>query len=343
MKWKTKSCYFLLFLSVILCVLAIISFYACNKQNDLSSKNTLRIGLALYSQEDTFISSIVQSLEKLAQQSELDKQNLKINLSIMDGKANQTTQMEQIDQLINRECDVLCVNIVDRTAASVLIHKAKIANIPIIFFNRQPVDEDIKIWKNVYYVGAKADEGGKLQGELVLEAWADNKSLYDKNKDNKIQYVMLEGEPGHQDALLRTEYSIKTLTDNDILVEKLSSDTANWNRGQAAAKTSEWISRFGDKIEVVFANNDDMALGAIDAFNNAGMPIPLVVGVDATANALDAIKNGVLYGTVRNDAEGISKGMLNLALSLYNKNNIHLEDEHYLWLPYKKIKKATLI
>ncbi len=331
MKQKMKSCCFLLFLEIL------ILLSGCNSYNNDKSANTIRIGVALYTQDDTFISSIVQNLEKIAQQTE--NKDLKINITIMDGKSNQTTQMEQIDQLIRRNYNFLCVNIVDRTAASVLVDKAKDADIPVIFFNRQPVAEDIERWEKAYYVGSKAEEGGKLQGQIVLDAWLNNKDIYDKNNDNIIQYVMLEGEPAHQDTLLRTEYAIKTLTDNDIMVEKLSSDTANWSKSQAINKTSEWIKQFNNNIEVVFANNDDMALGAIDAFTNAGLNIPLIVGVDAIPPAIEAIKNGTLYGTVKNDAYGVANTMLSLILSLYNneKINLKLEDEHYLWLPYEII------
>lgn len=330
MKQKMKSCCFLLFLEIL------ILLSGCSS-NDNNSANTLRIGVALYTQDDTFISSIVQNLEKLAQQNE--NQNLKINITIMDGKSNQTTQMEQIDQLIRRGCNFLCVNIVDRTAASVLIDKAKESDIPVIFFNRQPVAEDMERWEKAYYVGSKAEEGGKLQGQIVLDAWLNNKNIYDKNNDDTIQYVMLEGEPAHQDTLLRTEYSVKTLTDNDIKVEKLASDSANWSKSQAINKTNEWIKEFNNNIEVVFANNDDMALGAIDAFTNAGLGIPLVVGVDAIPSAIDAIKHGTLYGTVKNDAYGMASTMLDLILKLYNdeKIDLKLQDEHYLWLQYEII------
>lgn len=330
MKQKMKSCCFLLFLEIL------ILLSGCSS-NDNNSANTLRIGVALYTQDDTFISSIVQNLEKLAQQNE--NENLKINITIMDGKSNQTTQMEQIDQLIRRGCNFLCVNIVDRTAASVLIDKAKESDIPVIFFNRQPVAEDMERWEKAYYVGSKAEEGGKLQGQIVLDAWLNNKNIYDKNNDDTIQYVMLEGEPAHQDTLLRTEYSVKTLTDNDIKVEKLASDSANWSKSQAINKTNEWINKFNNNIEVVFANNDDMALGAIDAFTNAGLGIPLVVGVDAIPSAIDAIKHGTLYGTVKNDAYGMASTMLDLILKLYNdeKIDLKLQDEHYLWLQYEII------
>ena len=317
---------------------------ACSKPQGEQSR-ALRIGVALYTQDDTFISTIVQSLERLVQEEE-GQEGLKINLSVADGRSNQTTQLDQVDSFLSRGCEVLCVNMVDRTAAAVIIDKAAVAGVPLIFFNRQPVAEDIQRWERIYYVGAQAQEGGTIQGELVLQAWTQRTDQLDRNGDGVLQYVMLEGEPGHQDALLRTEYSIKALTDAGVEVEKLVSDTANWNRGQAAAKMKQWLDEFGGQIEVVFANNDDMALGAIDTFRETGAPLPLIVGVDATAPALEAVKRGELYATVLNDAQGMSRAMLDLAMALMRgedpAQSVTLEDGHYVWLPYRAVTMDNL-
>lgn len=345
MSLKTKKFYFPLFIKILILILSFIILTSCKKENKIYTEN-IRVGVALYSQEDTFISSVAQNLEKLVQIEETKRKNLKITLTIADGKRNQTTQLEQIDQFLKRNYDILCVNIVDRTAASVIIDKAKENNTAIIFFNRQPVSEDMLRWEKTYYVGCKAEQSGILQGELVLSAWNENKEIYDKNNDNIIQYIMLEGEPSHQDTLLRSEYSIKVLKENSIKTQKLASDTANWNKNQAQNLTSQWINQFGNTIEVVFANNDDMALGAIDAFKNANLPIPLIVGVDAIEQAIEAIQNGFLYATVKNDSESISKNILNLILDIYYykkpSENVAIEDNHYIWIQYEKITVQTL-
>lgn len=323
---------------------ALLLLPGCASAKDQEEDNTLRVGVALYTQDDTFISTIAQDLERMAQEAEAGG-GLKLNLSVADGRSNQTTQMDQVDRFLARGIDVLCVNIVDRTAAAVIVDKAVEAGVPLIFFNRQPVAEDIQRAEQVYYVGARADEGGTLQGQLVLDAWQKRDEL-DRNGDGVLQYVMLEGEPGHQDTLLRTEYSVKALTDAGVPVEKLAGDTANWNRGQAAAKTQHWIAELGDEIEVVFSNNDDMALGAIDAFREANMDLPLVVGVDATAPALEAVRSGDLYGTVLNDGQGIARAMLDLVLSLTAgqdpAQNVALEDGHYVWRPYRQVTLQNL-
>lgn len=340
----TKSFFSRLRLRALAALLAaVLLLPACGRQS--AGDNTLRIGVALYTQDDTFISTICQNLERIVQEKELET-GMKINLSFADGRSNQTTQLDQVDRFIDRGYDVLCVNLVDRTAAAVIVDKAQAANIPLIFFNRQPVEEDIQRWEQIYYVGADAAESGSLQGELVLDAWLTSPQL-DRNGDGILQYVILEGEPGHQDALLRTEHSVQTLTDAGVEVEKLASEAANWNRGQAAARTAQWWAEFGPDIEVIFSNNDDMALGAIDALSELDLSaLPMIVGVDATAPALEAVEAGTLYGTIFNDSGGQAQAMMDLALALHAGTDptqaVPLVDGHYVWLPYWPVTQDNL-
>lgn len=258
-----KSCFTRSFPKAVALGLAAVLLAGCTAAGPAEPR-TLRVGVAVYLQSDTFIGTLVQELERLAQAREIED-GVKINLNIVDGRGSQLTQTEQIDRLIALDYDVLCVNIVDRTSAAQLIDKAQEADIPMIFFNREPVAEDLYRWNRVYYVGAKAEESGVLQGQILLDRWLNREQPMDKNGDGILQYVLLEGEPGHQDAMLRTEYAVKTLTGAGVEVEKLAGDTANWDRSQAAARMSSWIEQFGTSIEAVISNNDDMALGAIDA------------------------------------------------------------------------------
>ena len=185
------------------------------------------------------------------------------------------------------------------------------------------------------------------QGRLVLDAWRGDRERLDRSGDGVLQYVMLEGEPGHQDSLLRTEYCLKALTDGGVEVERLDRDTANWNRAQAAARIASWLEEFGDGIEVIFSNNDDMALGAIDALADTPRDRwPLIVGVDATAPALEAVAAGQLYGTVHNDGRGQAQAMLDLTLALWNGEDpgqaVDLAEGHYVWLPYRQVTLENL-
>ena len=339
-----KSCFTRSFPKAVALGLAAVLLAGCTAAGPAEPR-TLRVGVAVYLQSDTFIGTLVQELERLAQAREIED-GVKINLNVVDGRGSQLTQTEQIDRLIALDYDVLCVNIVDRTSAAQLIDKAQEADIPMIFFNREPVAEDLYRWDRVYYVGAKAEESGVLQGQILLDRWLNREQPMDKNGDGILQYVLLEGEPGHQDAMLRTEYAVKTLTGAGVEVEKLAGDTANWDRSQATARMSSWIEQFGTSIEAVISNNDDMALGAIDAVQEAGLEMPLVVGVDATAPALEAVREGTLCGTVRNDAQGIAGSMLELALALAKGEepaaSLPLSDEKYVWLPYQRVTLRQL-
>ena len=160
---------------------------------------------------------------------------------------------------------------------------------------------------------------------------------------------MLEGEPGHQDALMRTEYSVKALMTAAVPVEKLANDNANWERGQASLRMEQWLQEFGDAIEVVFANNDDMALGAIDACLDAGMEqedLPFIVGVDATPPALEAVAQGTLQGTVQNDAAGQAEQILAICCAVMGGKDpgttLNLEDGKYAWLEYTTVTAENL-
>ena len=334
----------------LLFILIIISIYNLFEGCSINSNETkeIKIGITLYKQEDPFISFVAEAIEECAKEKEI-KGNYKITVNIVDAKGNLTTQNNQVDKFISQDYDVICVNIVDRTAASTIINKAKDADIPLIFFNREPVEEDMQLWNKVYYVGADAEESGRLQGEIFVDEYKNNKSFIDKNGDGKIQYVMLEGEPEHQDSLIRTDCCIKTIVNNDIEVEKLADDTANWQNAQAYEKMTQWINEFGNNIEVVFSNNDDMALGAIHALENAYIDIknrPIVIGIDGIPDALYQIKDGNMTGTVYNDYKSQGKAILDIAYSLAMFGNIdyltNITNENYVKTSYKKITKENV-
>ena len=144
---------------------------------------------------------------------------------------------------------------------------------------------------------------------------------------------------------------IQEITENGYTVEKLSDEIANWNRDQAANKMKQFLEEFGNSIEVVLANNDDMALGAIDALKTAGMENssenwPAVLGIDGTTVGLEAVEKGEMLGTVLNDARGQASGMLELAYSLTMGTKLpkkyQLIDDKYIRMPYKIATKENL-
>lgn len=220
-----------------------------------------KIGVAIYKFDDTFMSYVRNAITENATD--------KAEIEVVDSQNAQPTQNDQVDAFLSKKMKAIAINPVDRTAAATIIEKAKAKKTPVVFFNREPLPEDMASWDKVYYVGAKAEQSGTMQGQIVVDYWKNNPAA-DKNKDGKIQYIMLKGEPGHQDAELRTQYSIKAVTDAGIEVDKLAEDTAFWDRPKAFEKMKAFYAAHGDKIEVVFCNNDDMALGAIEALKSEG-------------------------------------------------------------------------
>lgn len=270
-----------------------------------------------------------------------------INVEVMDASQSQLTQNEQVKSLIEKGCDVICVNLVDRTEPTTITDLAENKQVPIIFFNRELVAEDLERWSELYYVGADALQSGVLEGELAANAFKTNAKM-DKNGDDICQYVVLEGEAGHQDSIVRTEYSVNTLIENGVEAEKLGYAMANWNRAQAQTKTAALLTQFDGKIELIIANNDDMALGAIDALRDSQIlreDWPGVVGIDGTDAGLLAVENGEMLGTVYNDKEGQAREMLNLAFAIAtngDKDSIPLIDGKYVRTPYHKVTQENV-
>ena len=270
-----------------------------------------------------------------------------INVEVMDASQSQLTQNEQVKSLIEKGCDVICVNLVDRTEPTTITDLAESKQVPIIFFNRELVAEDLERWSELYYVGADALQSGVFEGELAANAFKTNAKM-DKNGDDICQYVVLEGEAGHQDSIVRTEYSVNTLIENGVEAEKLGYAMANWNRAQALTKTAALLTQLSGKIELIIANNDDMALGAIDALRDSQIPRedwPGVVGIDGTDAGLLAVENGEMLGTVYNDKEGQAREMLNLAFAIAtngDKDSIPLIDGKYVRTPYHKVTQENV-
>ncbi len=277
-------------------------------------EDELKIGVSLYIEDDAFVNSIVSSMQTQAMLYE-QKVDKKVMLNIACADGSQRQQNKQIEKYIALQYDVICVNLVDRTNAATLIDQVKAADIPLIFFNREPVKEDIFRQEDVYYVGTDSKETAKKQGQAVAELYEKYADIMDKNKDGVLQYVILEGEMGHQDTELRCEYVLQTLAEAGIALEKLDTDTADWLYTPAEAIMEEWAREFGNDIELVLSNNDEMALGAIDALKQANISAA-VFGIDATPAGKEAVRKGEMWATVDCDAEQQGKTLLDMATAL---------------------------
>lgn len=255
-----------------------------------------KVGICIYNFADNFMTLYRQDLEKLFGEKGYE-------YVTVDGKNDQATQTEQIDTFISQGVDALVVNLVQPTAASTIIDKAKAADIPIVFINRQPTDEDLAQYDKACYVGADARQSGTFQGEMI----AAQPNMGDVNGDGVIGYAMIQGDPENIDAQYRTEYSIKALTEAGAKVEELYNQRADWDQSKGQENAANALAANGDKIDVIFSNNDSMALGALQAIEAAGRTVGediYLVGVDALAEAVQAVADGRMTGTVLNDDMG---------------------------------------
>ncbi|MGR5176645.1 galactose/glucose ABC transporter substrate-binding protein MglB [Vibrio parahaemolyticus] len=298
------------------------------------------VGFTIYKYDDNFMSVVRQAIEKEA------GQDSDTRILMNDSQNSQSMQNDQVDVMLARGVQALAINLVDPAAAPTIIQKAKMDDVPIVFYNKEPSAKALASYDKAYYVGTDSKESGIIQGDLIAQQWKANPT-WDKNGDGVLSYVLLKGEPGHPDAEARTTYSVKTINENGIKTEELHMDTGMWDTAMAKDKMDAWLSGpNGSKIEVVIANNDGMAMGAVEALKGAGADIP-VFGVDALAEALALIKSGEMAGTVLNDADSQAKATFELARNLANGKEAtegtqwELNDK-VVRVPYVGVDKSTL-
>ena len=285
-------------LTAVLVTLVIVGVYyiLSGNLNGSGEKKAIKVGLILYDEFDPFTNQIASETEKTL--SELAyKNNVSINVEMQYSNKSQLRQNDQFAEMIAKDYDVICVNPVDRTDAMQIVDRAKEADIPVIFFNRELVNEDMNRWDKLYYVGADAEQSAIIQANIVIDAFSDE-SMIDKldfNHDGVIQYVMLEGEAGHQDAIVRTRVAVERIEAAGIEMEKLGDEIANWNREQAATKMTSILNGHPWQVELVIANDDNMALGAIDALDAFRVKdFPQIVGVNGKRETLEYIDKNII-------------------------------------------------
>lgn len=273
-----------------------------------------RIGVLIYKYDDTYISTVRNALTKAFEG--------KARISMQDGKGDQATQNDQLDVMLQKGVDGLLVNMVDAQAAAGVLAKIKEVGIPVVFFNREPDLKVLKGYDKALFIGTNAADAGKMQGDIIKELWTKHPE-YDLNKDGKFQYVMFKGEPDNPEAIARTEWSVKQAGTNGVTMDQIGQTfVCNWDTAQAQGAMESALAANQGKIELVIANNDSMAMGAIAALSNIGYNlqggnkyIP-VVGVDATEQAVDAINKGIMSATVKQDGEAMGQTITAVILNM---------------------------
>jgi len=300
---------------------------------------TYDVGVAIYQYNDNFMTLYRQEIEAYFKTLETD--TVKYNITMVDSKNDMAEQTNQIDTFITQGMDVIILNLVQTSSAEVLIDKVVDAGIPLILINREPLGETDESYPGIInnptvcYVGADARQSGTYQGEIVLAL--DDQG--DINGDGVISYVMIIGDPENPDAQYRTEFSIKALTDAGKEVKALVENVGNWDQTKGQEIAAAALAQFGDEIEVVFCNNDGMALGAAAAIEAAGRVVGediYLLGVDALDECQEMVQAGTMTGTVLNDHIGQSHAAVDAAVAALNGEAL----QNYYWVDYLKVDAA---
>ena len=294
------------------------------------------IAIFWYTFGDTYLSSVRAAMNEALTAAGLEYHDY-------DANGSQTTQTEQIQTAITKGAAVLVVNIVDASsddATQAIIDMAVAAELPLVFFNRSVSEELVSAYDKAAYVGTDYTMAGHMEGKLVGDFVLANYDAVDLNGDGEISYVMFKGQEGNMEADARTQYGVEdadaVLTgagkpalkfyDEKNAAKYLVDQNGAWSAAQGQEYMQTILSSYneanGNMVELVIANNDDMALGAIAALqaagynkNDGGVTIP-VFGVDATAAAQEAIAAKSMTGTIKQDAVGMANAVVKIAENL---------------------------
>lgn len=308
------------------------------KEETAAEGNTYNVGVAIYQFQDNFMTLYRNEIQDYFDS--LNDGNT-YNLKFVDGKNDMAEQSNQIDSFITEGMDLIILNLVQTSSADAIIDKIVAADIPLVLINREPLGDNgdesyagILDNPTVCYVGADARQSGTFQGEIVAEL----EDHGDINGDGKISYVMIEGDPENVDAQYRTEFSIKALTDAGYEVNCLDDQVGNWDQTKGQELAANALTKFGDEVEVIFCNNDAMALGAAAAITAAGRTVGediYLLGVDALEECVEMVNKGEMTGTVLNDHVGQSHTAVDVAVKALNGEPI----DNYYWVDYVKVTK----
>jgi methyl-galactoside transport system substrate-binding protein len=299
-------------------VLSMVSFAGAE------AKTELDIRALIWKYDDTYGSTVRAAMEKWAA-TYSEELGIKINLTMYDAADDMAKQIEQATIICGEKPDFVIINLAEVANGQVLVDMFKEAGIPFLFYNKQPATETVQsvlVDTGTIFIGTLARQAGDMQGEILADLYKADASI-DKNGDGKLQYVMLKGEANNDEAIARTQYSVETAIANGLVLEQLGETlVCNWDQALAQeAITATWAA-YGEQIEVIFANNDMMGLGAVAALNGVGYntgiegdPSVVIIGVDAVDSALESIKNGGMTATVKQDGDAMGKANIRIAVN----------------------------
>ncbi len=323
----------------------LLTIFGCEKIENLkggeSKKAALpevKIGVSISGTKNPFFAGAMESFIKFPQS------HPRVTIISNDAGNDFDKQMKALDDMIADGAQAIIVNMVDSKKSQAVFERVQKASIPVIFFNRSPGQEKLFSYDKAIFVDGDAVQGGVMQGKAVLEGWKAHPE-WDKNKDGKIQYAMLMGFENNPSAIARTRWSSSTMNSYPALsvpTEEVGFKVANFNLDIARDTVKEWLEAGkGEEIEVILANNDMMAIGALEATKNFDINIP-IFGIDAIPKARELVKSGELSNTIVNDVASQADACIFAAINLVQGNPAHegtqfRTDYQTILVPYKSL------
>ena len=281
-----------------------------------------KVGVSMAKFDDNFLTVLRNGMSDYA------KSQKDVSLQIEDAKNDVSKQISQIQNFIANKVDAIVVNPVDTSATAAMTKLAAEAGVPLVYVNRQPADVD-NLGPKAAFVASNEVESGTLETKQIC-----------KLLGGKGDILVMEGELSNQAAVQRTADIHDVLKSDECKGMKIIAEqTANWDRTQAQNLMTNWLSK-GLKYDAVIANNDEMAVGALQAMKAAGVDTKkaIVGGVDATQDALASMKAGDLKVTVFQDAAGQGKGAIDAALSLAAGTAV----DRKVYIPFQLVTPANI-
>ena len=323
------------------------------------AKSEYNVTVLVWKFDDTYGSSVRQAMLKWAE-TVGDELGVKINLDLQDAGDDMAKQVEQCDQAIGKNPDFVIINLAEPAGGQTLVDKLTAKNIPFLFYNIPPSEEtydSVVKDSGAFFIGTLPREAGDMQGEILADLWAADPAKIDLNGDGKVQFVEFKGVANNPEAIARTQYSEETAVELGVPLEMVTETiVADWDSTKANdAMKATWSAH--QEIELVFANNDDMAIGVIAALNetgyntgNEGDKAIAVIGVDATDAALEAIKAGKMTATVKQDGDAMGEANIRIMMNYLLNGEWGAEALGYkvnddgcsTYIPYAKITLDSL-
>ena len=275
----------------------------------------MKIGVSMSQFDDTWLTYLRESMDKKAK-SYPDG----VQLQFEDARSDVVKQLSQVESFISQKVDAIVVNPVDTAATKKIPEAAVKAGIPLVYVNRRP--DDLKLPKGVVTVASNDLEAGEMQMQYLADKMG-----------GKGDIVILLGDLANNSTTNRTK-GVKEVLAKYPNIKIEQEQTGTWLRDKGMTLVNDWLTQ-GRKFDAVVANNDEMAIGAAMALQQAGVDkgSVLIAGVDGTPDGLNAIKKGSLAVSVFQDAKGQADGSIDTAVKMAKNEPV----EQAVWVPYRLI------